>query len=128
MLTQSSRKAAVDARDRGSGTVLVLGIVGLVITVFLAWVVVGAAVIASHRATAAADLAAVGAAKSLVLGGSGADACRRGRSIAQKNDARLSSCRVSGKEVAVTAVVNLSGSLPRFGFYQARAEARAGVR
>jgi secretion/DNA translocation related TadE-like protein len=81
----------------------------------------GLAALARHHAESAADLAALGAASQAVQGA--VDACAVARSVAERNTARLTGCRLSGAVVTVTVACPLSGGLGR---WQARAEARAG--
>ncbi len=79
----------------------------------------GAAMIARHRASAAADLAALAAAQAVLSGP--AVACRRAGELAEAGAARLDGCQVFGMDVLVTVSVNagLVGS-------RAVARARAG--
>ncbi|MDV3124100.1 helicase [Mycobacterium sp. 21AC1] len=82
----------------------------------------GAAVVARHRAQAAADLAALAAAGMV---GAGAEAaCARATMIATAMRVAVAACRVEGLDVVVDmdAVANLG----RFGVGPARAVARAG--
>lgn len=82
----------------------------------------GAAVVARHRAQAAADLAALAAAGAI---GAGADAaCAQAAAIAAVMHSTVADCRVDGLDVVldVRAVVNLG----RWGVGPARAAARAG--
>ncbi len=78
--------------DRGAGTVLVLGLSALVLLAASVAVLVGQAATVRHRAGAAADLAALAAARA------GADnvpsPCRAARAVAASNDAHLTSCSV----------------------------------
>ncbi len=86
-------------------------------------VLAGAAGVARHRASAAADLAALAAAGSAVLGDPGA--CRAGERVAAANGARLISCRVGDDAVAeVTVVVPVH--LGPLGLRTAVGRARAG--
>ena len=82
----------------------------------------GAAVIARHRAQAAADLAALAGAGALV---SGPDwACARAGEIAAAMRATVASCRVDGEDVVLE--VHTAVALGRWGVGPARAAARAG--
>jgi secretion/DNA translocation related TadE-like protein len=110
------------SRQRGSGTVLLVGVVGalLALTVGALWVV--SAVVASHRAQSAADLAALAAAAVLVRGDSSALACERGTAIAALNGARLASCR-AGPDLTVELVVDVPSTVSRVGIATARARA-----
>jgi secretion/DNA translocation related TadE-like protein len=111
------------AGERGSATVWVIALAGMLAAVGVAAVLVGAAVVGRHRATGAADLAALAAAEQAVRGRS--DACSVAARVAEANTARLTRCAVDGAavvEVAVTVPVHL-GPL---GVREATARARAG--
>jgi secretion/DNA translocation related TadE-like protein len=74
---------------------------------------VAMAVLAGHRARAAADLAALAGA---TASADGLDACRTARSVAEANGATLSSCRLAGTPssfvVSVTVAVSTGMSAP----------------
>jgi secretion/DNA translocation related TadE-like protein len=107
--------------EAGTGTVLAVAMLGVLVTVTVAATgVVG--VVATHRtAQAAADLAALAGAAALQDGG---DACARAADIADRNRARLSGCQVDGWDVAVVVVAH-SAPLPG-GALDLRARGRAG--
>lgn len=111
--------------ERGSATVLAAAIALVLVMAATAAVVVVAVVLASHRARSAADLAALAAASSEVLGG---DACAAARANARSNSAELTSCHVVGDTssfvvaVSVTAPTGLTSPLP----VRAGADAHAG--
>lgn len=115
--------------DRGSGTVLTAAL--LVVVAGLASVVttLGSAVLARHRAEAAADLAALAGATALVdplaaAPGAGAP-CRRADAVAADNGASLLLCRATGDgSLSVTVAVAVSGVLTRWS--PVTASARAG--
>lgn len=88
----------------------------------VAGVYVGSAVIARHRAQAAADLAALAAAGHLVDGSSAA--CARAASLARAMHTTVTQCAVQDLDVIVT--VDVSVAMGRFGVGPARATARAG--
>ncbi|NGY59588.1 flp pilus-assembly TadE/G-like family protein [Lentzea sp. NEAU-D13] len=88
----------------------------LLIIVTITGAQVGAAVVARHRVTGAADLAALAAAARLTDGDG--SACEQARRVAEANRSTLDSCAVSGWEV----VVQLSAITP-FGPVNARARA-----
>jgi len=113
----------VGVRDRGSATVLVLGAVGvlLAMTVGALWVVI--AVVAAHRAQAAADLAALAVAAALVRGEPTATACGEGVALAARNGGRLMSCQ-AGPDFSVELVVQVGATVSRVG--TATASSRAG--
>jgi secretion/DNA translocation related TadE-like protein len=110
------------ARDRGSASVWVLAAGLLAVLVASAVATEGAAIVARHRAQAAADLAALAAA---AHGPDGpGPACDRAGVIAAANGARLVGCRVDGLDVVVVAEVVPAGAAGLAG--TARASARAG--
>jgi secretion/DNA translocation related TadE-like protein len=85
-------------------------------------VYVGSAVIARHRAQAAADLAALAAAQRLADGT--AAACSRASALAQAMRAAVTQCAVEDLDVVVT--VETSVPIGRIAVGPARATARAG--
>lgn len=95
-------------------------LVTVLVTVTGAGVYVGAAVLARHRAQAAADLAALAAAARIPAGAE--TACAQARRIAASMRAALRGCDVDGLHVAVAVTV---GTGLRF-TGEARAAARAG--
>ncbi|WP_350223211.1 Rv3654c family TadE-like protein [Mycolicibacterium porcinum] len=108
--------------DRGSATLVAAAMIALVITFAGGGAYLGAAVTARHRAQAAADLAALGAAGAVV---SGPDtACRRAADIAARMRSVLGDCRIDGLDVVLEVAVPVS--LGRWGIGPARATARAG--
>jgi secretion/DNA translocation related TadE-like protein len=94
--------------------------VAVLITVTLGGVWVGAAVLARHRAQAAADLAALAAAARLPAGPE--SACREAQALAAAMRATLRGCDIAHLDVVVTVAV---GTGLRIGG-EARAAARAG--
>jgi secretion/DNA translocation related TadE-like protein len=89
--------------DRGSATVLVVAVAGLLLVVGLALGVVAAMVRAHRVAQAGADLAALAAAHGLAAG---RDGCLDADRIAGANAVRLTSCRVEGRDVVVAVVAS----------------------
>ncbi|WP_234786577.1 Rv3654c family TadE-like protein [Mycolicibacter sinensis] len=83
-------------------------------------VLLGAAVIARHRAQAAADLAAVAGAARIPAGP--ATACAQAQRLAARMGARESQCRVDGLDLVITVAV----AVPGWRIGPARATARAG--
>ncbi|MFJ6798419.1 Rv3654c family TadE-like protein [Streptomyces sp. NPDC091268] len=69
--------------------------------VFGGVLLLGQAVVARHRAAAAADLAALAAAATWAHGPEAA--CATARRVAEAQAARLTACLVAGEEVQVTA-------------------------
>ena len=87
--------------------------------VTLGGVWVGAAVIARHRAQAAADLAALAAARGLPAGPAGA--CRDADAVGAAMGVTLTTCRVDGLDVLVSVRVENPGPLGRAALASARA-------
>lgn len=85
-------------RDRGSATVLVVGTVGVLVTVAVLVAALGGVVADQRRVESAADLAALAAAGAVQAG---EDACAAARSSAGRNGGRLGSCAVAGEVVTV---------------------------
>lgn len=105
--------------ERGSGTVLALALVMVLCLLTASGTVLLSAVVASHRARAAADLAALAAAGPWVEGVSLDSACARATRVAAANGATLRSCAASGESLVVAV-----GVRPGIGLVPA-AEARA---
>lgn len=83
---------------KGSGSVLTLITVGLVLMAFVVVIVVGSYLVADHRAVAAADQAALSGARA--HGASdGPTPCEVAGRSAELNDARVVECRLSGDRV-----------------------------
>jgi len=115
--------------DRGSGTVLTLGLVAVVLVLFTAIALLGRAQSARGAAQAAADLGALAAAQQLLDGpgagsgpasGAGGEACAIAREVAAANAAHLTGC-VLLPEGVVRVTTERRGGLGN-----ARASARAG--
>lgn len=101
---------------------LAAGLLAALMAVSVAVAQVGAAVVARHRAQAAADLAALAAAGRLADGQLAA--CAAGRAVAAAMRAETADCAVQGLDV--TVVVTVPVHLGRWGSGHARAGARAG--
>lgn len=99
---------------------LVAGLVAVVATVAIAVLVLAGAVLASHRARLAVDLAALAGAVRLQSGTSTDEACGIAAHVAHRNRARLVTCRVSGPVIEVTVAV------PAWSGSEALARSRAG--
>ncbi len=107
--------------QRGSATLLVLSMAGVLLLVGAALGVV-AALVRTHRlAQSAADLAALAGAQALELGG---DGCGRAAEIAAANHARLSDCSLQA--TVVTLRVTVAGPHWLGQTADLTAEARAG--
>ncbi|MGI5503503.1 Rv3654c family TadE-like protein [Lentzea sp. CA-135723] len=102
--------------DRGSAAVSGVAAMLLLIIVVVAGAQVGSAVVARHRVTGAADLAALAAAARLADGAE--SACEQAKRAALENRSELTSCTVSGEEVVVEA-----SAITPFGPVNARARA-----
>ncbi|MBB3083445.1 Rv3654c family TadE-like protein [Geodermatophilus sabuli] len=109
--------------ERGSATVWVVALAGALAAIGVAAVLVGSAVVGRHRATGAADLAALAAAEHAVRGR--ADPCAAAARVADANGARLTGCGVDGAAVVEVAVV-VPVRLGPLGVREAAARARAG--
>ena len=107
--------------ERGSGTVLMLAI-GLVVLLCGLTVVLWAAIsTAHHRASVAADLAALSAAQAMQ---SGDDPCPVAKRIAVGHRAVVERCSTDGEDV--TVVTGVAVELGSLGRPVVRAQARAG--
>ncbi|MDU0314123.1 histidine kinase [Phycicoccus sp. M110.8] len=100
-------------RDRGSGTVLMVAVVALVFLLTVAGVAVASAVLAVHRARAAADLGALAGAVVLAQGESSSSACGAARAVAARNGAVLLDCGAGADgSVVVRAATRVTLGLP----------------
>jgi len=93
------------ADERGSAGVAMLGVIAAMLTLTVSGLLLAGAVLASHRARAAADLAALAAAGALMRGEPAHAACQVAARVAAVNAARLQLCVASGTEVRVSAAV-----------------------
>ena len=109
--------------DDGAGTVLVLAVVLSALLLAAAVAVLGTAVVARHRATGVADLAALAAAD-VILGRTAGEPCAAAASVAAAGGAALVRCAPAGTEVVVEVRVDVGGALAGLG--PARGAARAG--
>lgn len=100
------------ANEEGSGTLLVIGAVALVLAVGLVTMVLGGALHARTRAAAAADLAALAGASAALA--SSDQACEEAAQVAAANGARLTACDVSGVSVRVRAATPIPEPLRRW--------------
>jgi secretion/DNA translocation related TadE-like protein len=117
-----TRRAWLPAGDGGLGTVFVLAIMAILLTVLGGTLALGQTLIARHRAASAADLAALAGADRALEGS--ATACAAAAAIAAEHAARLVECRLAADVVEVTAAVPLPAALRALG--PATARARAG--
>jgi secretion/DNA translocation related TadE-like protein len=110
--------------DRGSTTLVMLGVIGAVFLLTISGLVLASAVLASHRARAAADLAALAAAGVLMQGGPGSAACATAAQVAAVNHARMERCIASATDVRLSVAV--SAGVEGVGVATARARAGPG--
>lgn len=80
--------------ERGSGTVLAIGLVGVLASLLVAGLLVAAVAMTGQRARTAADLAALAAAGHALTGGSETSACSAGSEVAAANGTVLVECRL----------------------------------
>lgn len=119
---RSGRQWRTIDRDDGFATVWAAGAIAAVLAVCVLLVWVGSAAVARHRATSAADLAALAAA-----GHAGAGlqpACAQAARVADRMGATLSSCELNGWDALIKVAVDPGGGIAAFG--PATAKARAG--
>ncbi|WP_116112390.1 Rv3654c family TadE-like protein [Austwickia chelonae] len=122
--TETGREDLAEERagEDGSASVLALGLIGVITVLLLAGSALASAVLAGHRAAAAADLSALAGAATLAITGDAGEACTRAELLARSNAAELVSCAVHGEDVAVS-----TSSAPSWpGLPEARARAQAG--
>ncbi len=109
--------------ERGAATVWVLALSAVLALVGAAAVVVGAAMVARHRAAGAADLAALAAAGAAVVGDP--DPCASAVEVAAANAATVTWCE-AGVDAVVDVRVSVALDLGALGRYSAEGRARAG--
>jgi secretion/DNA translocation related TadE-like protein len=102
--------------------VVAAAIMAVLMVLTIGGAVVGSAVIARHRAQAAADLAALSAAGRLASGPDAA--CASAASLSAAMAAAMATCTLDELDVVVTVEVPVG--LGRWGVHVARASARAG--
>lgn len=110
--------ALPSGRERGSASVLALGIVGVLIAVAASVLVVMGAFVQQRRAAVAVDAAALAAAD-VATGRVGGSPCVEAKRIAEAGGAALESCALDGVVASVTVSTGYFG-------LRSRAEARAG--
>lgn len=114
-------KASPKGDDRGSATLWAVGGIAVLCLVMAAVLTFGAVVWTRHRATSAADLAALAGAAYAPYGEQAA--CGRAQWVADGMHVHVSSCRVANWDVLVEVVAELPGDLSRFGTVTARSRA-----
>ncbi|HLT11010.1 MAG TPA: Rv3654c family TadE-like protein [Micromonosporaceae bacterium] len=107
--------------EAGGAAVWVLAAGLLTMSVAMTSAAAGGAVLARHRAEAAADLGALAGATHVLAGPE--SACAAAEEIVVANGARLSHCEVDGLDVVVTVAVRPSGMAAVAGAATARARA-----
>lgn len=110
------------ADDRGSASVWAAGGIASVLVLVALIVGFGSAVATRHRATSAADLAALAAAAHATSGA--AQACARARWVTDRMGVALTSCRLRGWDALVEVTARPPALIAGFG--SATAHARAG--
>jgi secretion/DNA translocation related TadE-like protein len=100
-----------DPSDRGSATLLVLGVCLVAFALMTSAVGLGTALFARHRAESVADLASLAAADVLVGRAAGApcDAARRVAGSGRAKGVVLLECRTTGRVAQVTVVGRPAG-------------------
>jgi secretion/DNA translocation related TadE-like protein len=118
------------SNERGSASIWVLTGGVLVLSIALVVMVRTTAVLARHRAEAAADLSALAAAAGIGVDASSSVICARALRIARVNGADLRDCQVradpSGRSGEVRVRVSLTVRLAGIGTRTVNASARAG--
>jgi secretion/DNA translocation related TadE-like protein len=110
--------------ERGSATVVMLGVIASVLLLTISGLLLASAVLASHRARAAADLAALAAAGALIRGEPALAACESATQVAALNHGRVQQCIAFGTEVRLSVAVSAGVK----GLGVATARSRAGPR
>ena len=112
--------------ERGSGTLLVVGVMAVVAVVATTAMLAAVYLVAGHRAHGAADLAALSGAAAYA---EGRDPCRAAERLARANDARVVRCDRVGDDVdyVVSVTVEVQAGLRVPGLPRAlRGRAHAG--
>lgn len=122
LLTSPGVQRRAHGGERGSATVWMVALMALVWVVAAAVVQMGAVRVARHRAQSAADLGALAAAPAAFTAPT--ESCGRAKAVIAANDARITSCSVTGGNVDLSVLVHIS--LPMFGIRDVMAQARAG--
>lgn len=123
-MTAASKMWRRSPHERGSATVVTLGVIASVLMLTISGLLLASAVLASHRARAAADLAALAAAAVLMQGGTEPAACGSAARVAALNHGRLEQCMASGTEVRLT--VDVLAGMKGVGVASARSRAGPG--
>ncbi|WP_134144808.1 Rv3654c family TadE-like protein [Mycobacteroides salmoniphilum] len=108
--------------DSGSATIVAVAMMAVLLALTAGGAAVGTAVVARHRAQAAADLSALAGSQRALYGT--APACAEVNAVARRMGAAVTSCVVEDLDVVVS--VDVPVVLGRLGIGPARAAARAG--
>ena len=100
---------------------VMLGVIAAVLMLTVSGLLLASAVLTSHRARAAADLAALAAAGVLMRGEPASAACELAAQVAAVNHGRVQQCLASGTEVRLRVVV--PAGVKGLGFATARSRA-----
>lgn len=111
--------------ERGSVTVVIVAVIAAVLMLTVSGLLLASAVLASHRARSAADLAALAAAGLLIRGEPAISACECAVVVAAANHGRVQRCIVSGQEVRLT--VTVTAGVEGLGVAAARSRAGPGT-
>ena len=84
---------------------VMVAVIASLLILTISGLLLASAVLASHRARAAADLAGLAAAGVLMRGGPGAAACDLAAQVAAMNHGRIEDCSALGTEVRLRVVV-----------------------
>lgn len=103
---------------------VMLGVIAAVLMLTVSGLLLASAVLASHRARAAADLAALAAAGALMRGEPVGAACGSAAHVAAANHGQVLECNVSGTEVRLS--VEVAASVKGVGIATARSRAGPG--
>ena len=107
--------SSVARGERGSASVLALGVVLGLVAVLLSGLLLVAVLVAGQRARSAADLAALAGAGAVVDGAGQDGACHEAAAVATANGVRLTECSLMAgagvwPDVRVTAECDVSGT------------------
>jgi secretion/DNA translocation related TadE-like protein len=110
--SRSCGRSCSRADERGSGSMIMIGVVALVMTVAWGATVIAGYLVAGHRASSVADLAALSGASAQLSGG---DACDTADRMAHRQHA-TARCQLVGDRIdfviTVTAEVRVPVALP----------------
>lgn len=99
--------------ERGSGSILMVAVMTVVLMLVLTTICIAGYLVAGRQARGAADLAALSGAVAI---GQGSDGCAAARENAQRNRARVVSCERVGDQIdfviTVTAAVEVPALMP----------------